>query len=1048
MKLNEDEIEVLNELSKDISLENYFFKRVKDIKWFFELKDRGYFNPDRLPRPMSAKQEHVEYTPNWNILPYLEKVAEQVQSPETRIYRAEIINIIKSIHQFQEDNPKIEISAWTWVSFNQILLSIPNAEIPYSVLKYVNIWIKKSYTSTLSHDIFKLIIKFLPEKQSKEDIKKAELLLDTVTIYEWEKDKRKLSKEFIEIFGEDNAKANTLIDPYWILDGFERINKLVAEKCSNNFIYLLSERIVQILTSLNKKKHYDAELKSTPIKISLNRYSKGKAHIHIESKKDQKDGLKKIVIRIENILDRDHYSSNISSELSKLNLDHKYYEQLLKILIDIYKDIFEDYSYIWYKSLHDKPHLRPTEAEHIFIVILRDILHFKANISPNDVNNILDDYLKNRFHYTIFQRLALYIIGDYWKKYRHLFWDFLKTDPSLFERYPLESELYILLKNNANMLNEKEKKIIKSAILRSNNKFDESANREFRLDLWKQKWFSALKSIPDFLEIYDKLKKSTNVKEKIDFKGTETRYGFGSSPLDQEEVLSKTNVQLSQFLKNFKTENTWDGPSIESLANIMKIAVKKKPLKFSNNLNPFLGIGYLYVYEILDGFIQAWQDKIELHWKNIFKFVDDYIDQQDFWDDKYTLQEEWNADHKWVVKKIGELIQEGSQKDENSFPESVIPKSVDILFKILDRYKSKDENILDNDPLNYTLNSPIGKIIVALLYVALRDARLKDKLGDKRNILWNKHIKVKFDELISYKIAETYTIIGQYMLNFNYLDKSWVKQKIDDFKNIEDDDIWRWFMSGYLYLNRISKDMYQNMNFHYSRSIEFDFNNRDTDENLVQHLCVGYIYDYDLSKNTSLFSKMMDKWDHNQISNAINFFWRDEESFRHLEKIKRANLQIKERTQNFINKITSFWRDVYTKSQTKEELIANDKIVISDLSRLVVYIPKITEENYLWLMFVAKYSHINYNTVYFVQYLSELLRRDRRKESKRAIGKIYIELLNHSVPTYKKEYILSIIETLFRSKDSEANNIARQICDIYVKSNQPEVIAEVGDKYI
>ena len=180
--LSEEEKNLLNQIDGDISLQNYFFKKVKDLKWFFALRDREYFKPSKLPKPDSAQQGDYRYTPRWNVLSYLEEVSKQVGTKENDIYINELLDIIKSITEFQKREKKYEIDEWTWLTFIRILLNIPNDRIPLEIIKSVKIWFSKErHLSLLNHEIFKLISKFLPDKVTDEDIQKAEVLFEFVT---------------------------------------------------------------------------------------------------------------------------------------------------------------------------------------------------------------------------------------------------------------------------------------------------------------------------------------------------------------------------------------------------------------------------------------------------------------------------------------------------------------------------------------------------------------------------------------------------------------------------------------------------------------------------------------------------------------------------------------------------------------------------------------------------------------------------------------------------------------------------------------------------
>ena len=57
MNLKPKEKAVLKMIEEDISYENYFFKKVINVKWFYPLKEKGYFAPEKAPGVKPAEKE-------------------------------------------------------------------------------------------------------------------------------------------------------------------------------------------------------------------------------------------------------------------------------------------------------------------------------------------------------------------------------------------------------------------------------------------------------------------------------------------------------------------------------------------------------------------------------------------------------------------------------------------------------------------------------------------------------------------------------------------------------------------------------------------------------------------------------------------------------------------------------------------------------------------------------------------------------------------------------------------------------------------------------
>ena len=86
--INEDE---LFELIKERAVGNYFFKKLRTVKWFYPLKEKDYFKSSIIAGSIKANEIH-----KWNMLEYLEKVAQQVNISGNEGYIDELFKIINN----------------------------------------------------------------------------------------------------------------------------------------------------------------------------------------------------------------------------------------------------------------------------------------------------------------------------------------------------------------------------------------------------------------------------------------------------------------------------------------------------------------------------------------------------------------------------------------------------------------------------------------------------------------------------------------------------------------------------------------------------------------------------------------------------------------------------------------------------------------------------------------------------------------------------------------------------------------------------------------
>lgn len=994
--LNDEIFRLINE----VIYSNYFFERVKNVKWFFPLKEKGFFSPEKAPVPKPADKEGYWTIPRWNILDYLEKVSEQVNVPGNEKYADELLKIIKDVTYYHIKNNKCLDNYYTWWYFVKILSNLPDDKITSEIIDLIPHWLDSRFINSLQSEeiLEKLLPKFL-NSNNPEGLEKAEKIIEIITRIKWvpkysEQQKKEIFEKYKHIFEKPE-------------------NERTEDEKIQISLFNLDEKEPRTLLSNS------AWLLETPKGIRL---------------------------------------IDIIAEKSNEGIIHIFADRLREIFDEIYKTKEGgekyDLSYIWFKSLYNPPRYLDS-AEEVFTFILRNILLKKSKNDTELTKKILESFL-SEYEYPLFKRFVLFVIGNNWDLYKEFFWKMIDKDEKaeLFNDPIYEPEVYKLLESNISIFNLEEKEKIKEIIETNVPDEIDSDNKKYYIAYRRQKWYSALKSDDDFLRLYEEYKNVTKKEEKIDFSGIQTRVGPGPSPLTQEEILNKPNFELAVFLKEFKTKDWWEGPTVNALSDVLKVAVQENPEKFVNDLNIFLDTGYLYVYDMLWGLRDALENKKLIDWEKVFDFIEKYISSEDFWNDKYKVEtDEWEANHLWVVGMISELIRVGTYDDLWAFSEKYFQKVQDILFFILDRIMVEKEKISKdystiNDFITYALNSTFGKVTETLFLFALRIKVLEEKTKTKQPVSWEVSIKNRYEKLMDDEIIETYVWFGRYLPNFYYLDKEWTENKI---KTIDNDKgyLWEAFMEGYLFTRKIFDELYVLMKKHYEKAINYQFKHEITSTRLIQHICLEYLRGIeDINNREGLFRKLLDKWEFYQIEEMISFFWSYEINTEKkpnksvvLDRNGKLNTIIHEQIEeNLIedeetserNRIIDFWRWIYEnkyKEKNENEFTDEDKKILSKLSLLTAFLPEINSENFKWLrlsvLFFDEYVHSSL----FIEYLDNL--KDKTKSPK-LIGEIFLEILKIKklTPYIGQDKVKSIVEFLYqRGVKKEAD----EICNSYAE---------------
>jgi hypothetical protein len=939
--LSPKEQSILSLIRADAAYENYFFKKVTDIKWFYPLKEMGYFSPDNAPGPAPADQPGYFTIPEWNVLSYLERVSEKT-SLEARDYIEELLKIIKDVSEYRDSSGRHIDNYRTWYFFVKILYNIPNQRIPVEILQLIPGWLDSQFdTSVAGSEITtKLLPKFLTEHP--EDIRKSEILIQCIT----EIKTIQLSEERAKIL-DKKEEVELVIDPYWLKEAFDKHSQIIGEKCSED-----------IIKDLTKK--------------------------------------------IRNLLKREEEGT--------------------------------------YESFYEQAEYPVTDPLRVLTDILKRLLAFKALSNETMTEQILKEFLRDR--YLLFPKIGLYIIGNNIDRYSKVFWEIMESDVGVTIMGTIlyiGDELKHLL-SDLKELSEKQRDILQKNIKEAADRHTFREDKERYKCVYKQEIYQALLQDAYFRTLYDEMKTITKVDVELHpaVKGGMTRVGPGPSPFSKEEILTMPSEKLANYLISFRTKDFWTGPTVGGLAGVVGEVAKESPEHFTDDLHCYIDTGYIYVYRILGGIRDAWNNKKSLNWDNVLQFIKAYIDRREFWEDRFIVEEgEWlgGANHQWIIGVVAELISDGTRDDAWAFGEEYFEKAKEIIFLILNMLKPEEEKDI-GDYVTYTLNTPLGKTIVSLLLLALRIARGNEKKGIKRDVRWPSEFKEKYDQLLSAGIAEAFTNLGRYLPNCNFLDKEWTNTNIKQMSKEMGNRNWEAFMCGYFSIGQVYSDLYESMKPHYEFGLSYPFKAKHDREYLIQHICVRYLQSKEtLHENRSLFRKIIDVWETGQILEVIGFFWM-QRGF--LKAVDDENRQIKA-------KIIDFWKVLFEKYKDKDEDALNqkDKEILSSASKLAIFLPRIDDESYQWLMLSAAHIHVGFNAHAFIEYLDAIKAREETKDTAKYIGEIYLKLIERKLPDYDRVHIRSIVDYLFQAGETDP---ADKICEIYGRKDY-DFLRDIWDKF-
>lgn len=1023
---------------------NYFFLKEKDLKWFYVLKERNYFSPEQIN---FDEQGNVNF---WNVLAYLERVSEKAtQSPQ---YGKELLAIIEDVVQFSQNKKRINNYQIWWYCV-KILNNLPNGIIKEHLsVKEFRSWLSVWTDSSLGPitDIGeKLLRKFLGDDSN---LAYAEAVIDAITE--------------IRAGGKPNSSFNLeeaifVWDFYWVRDAFQKNYKLIGQKCSLNIILRIADKLCKALEYKQKNPYLDIEIGKDIYQIKASRIpTEGVKSDEINFKAGQyecsvkqysQDQLKYLekhkyfpaYINIDPQIELKRFAFSafnreamVAAVKRSLPVEINWERdgKLEKRLGYIFDGLFSDYSYVQIKSLATGAREHENGVEEILTIILRDILLAKCEANRDDGRQILDAFLSDKYQFPVFKRFVLLCIDKFWADHAGLMDRFLELYPDALAKSDFKVEMYDILHNHNSDFSAALKTKLKEFINVVPEYYMEEGEKH--VAYWKYKWLSPLRDNPDFSALYEDAIKKAEIKDNkpyepersSDFKVVNVVH---KSPLSKEDILQKPIIETVKVLKEFKGADyrlgIFEGkPDKEGLANAFQAAVKENPKKFTDEMSAFLQTDDFYTRYLLRGLKEAWGDNKEIDWGNIFDFSAGYLTQAADSITKKVAPLEQDEDKEKdkplrVVGDIVELISDGCRDDKHAFDPKHFEKVEQLFDSILPLIKEEKYPDKKTDALAYAWNTLLGRTIMAYVSFSLRVARATKKRPED----WGQQ---KYERFFK-KGLQTFPLFGSYLPQMKYLDEAYAKEKIEFFAQKDHGDFeWKMFMEGYLVEARVYKDVYGLMRENYLKGLENNVFEKQIDQRLVDHICIGYLFFDELLTDTnndgkvSLFWKMLtnagalgkrERW-----MEVIHYFWANTgRTTRKDDKTEEENLKIKD-------KILKFWAWTYNQPDFAKSNLGEDyNAFLGRLTELTILFDKIDEDKGKWLLLSA--PHIDQHQAHF--FIQSLTKFDDQESIKR-IGKIFLKVLEKAPPMIKEEDIALIVRRIY---EKGGRNDADKICEAY-----------------
>jgi hypothetical protein len=161
-----------------------------------------------------------------------------------------------------------------------------------------------------------------------------------------------------------------------------------------------------------------------------------------------------------------------------------------------------------------------------------------------------------------------------------------------------------------------------------------------------------------------------------------------------------------------------------------------------------------------------------------------------------------------------------------------------------------------------------------------------------------------------------------------------------------------------------------------------------------------------LDDKKGLMSKLLNEGTLPQLSEIVGFFW-----------FLRNDL-----TDEIRSKVKPLWRELYHVLASKKD-DPTYREVMAGMAKWLSLIQDIDDETLEWLLLSAKCFRADYETTFFVEYLSQ-----HATKSPKQVGRIYLQMLGSGIyPQYQVDHIQETVRTIYGSDKETAD----RICNLY-----------------
>ena len=591
---------------------------------------------------------------------------------------------------------------------------------------------------------------------------------------------------------------------------------------------------------------------------------------------------------------------------------------------------------------------------------------------------------KDRF--SIYPRIAYFIINSRYEELSHLFWD-IEFNP--LKNISNDHELFELLNKHSSTFSKEQINRVLEWIREVDDYFE--LDGEVHPSQSKKLWLTALLKTedPDVIVEYDNAQKLYPYEiEHPGFSGwMESVFGH-ISPLDYESAQKMSLIEIIEYYSKYEEKplqhRSITDPTIDGLSDVIKHDIKNNISKYTLNIEAIASAPGGFQYSWIMGLWQyCYENKTYIDSPEVLNLIYSIMDNDDF-RKGYADDERSQNRNKWFAHRVLCLLNSGLDCHGHMFSADNLPIVKNIILTIYEN-DHNTEYVEDRDITSKYINSYSGELYDALIEYNVVSAYASKVPMEAR---WDSDVRQILEGELSkrQKSPLFYYGLGKAYYSLFWIDRAW----LDKIQTIEDNDNWIGFMVGFHIHHNTVTQVFEN----FCDSGQYDrfFSNRDSFDSvmqkiIIQYMCAAYNYEkinFDL--DSPLFVSVVKGRNVSDYENIIQFF-NINDKYISVEKVK------------------NLWRFMYSINKDLDCDVA--KYFIGESYRWLGFFNEIDDEIKEWMLLSVQ----NLQPLAASQVIKKL--NNFSKKSPAQVGELLLALVlsEPRIPIYSE--LNKIVEELF-----------------------------------